>query len=94
MARRPGPDGNPRFGLSENIARVGIYSSIRVVRREGRVIRRNIVWLDPNGIAEQVVKSWMSSPGHRENLLDADRVSAAVGLHQKREHIFVTQNFF
>jgi len=88
------PDGKPRHGLSENIGRVGRYSSIQQSKRNEKVVGRRIRWQSEALLARQIVKGFLDSPAHKKNLLDPTKAYIGVGIHVYREHVFVTQNFF
>jgi len=88
------PDGKPRPGLSENIARVGRYSSIRQSTREEKIVRRRIGWQSEVMLARQIVRGLLDSPEHKKNMLDPTKAYQGVGIYVFREHVFVTQNFF
>ena len=87
-------EGKPRSGLSENIARVGRYSSIRQSTRNEKVVGRKIRWQSEAMLARQIVQGLIDSPEHKKNLLDPTKDYLGVGIHFFREHVFVTQNFF
>ena len=88
------PDGKPRHGLSENIGRVGRYSSIQQSKRNEKVVGRRIRWQSEDQLARQIIKGFIDSPAHKKNLLDPTKAYIGVGIHVYREHVFVTQNFF
>ena len=88
------PDGKLRPGLSENIARVGRYSSIRQSVRNEKVVNRRIGWQKEDALAFQIVQGLLNSPEHKKNMLDATKAYLGVGIYVFREHVFVTQNFF
>ncbi len=88
------PDGKPRPGLSENIARVGRYSSIRQSVRNEKVLNRRIGWQKEDDLARQIVRGLLNSPEHKKNILDPTKAYLGVGIYVFREHVFVTQNFF
>ena len=88
------PDGKPRHGLSENIGRVGRYSSIQQSKRNEKVVGRRIKWQSEALLGRQIVKGFLDSPAHKKNLLDPTKAFIGVGIHVYREHVFVTQNFF
>ena len=88
------PDGKPRHGLSENIGRVGRYSSIQQSKRNEKVVGRRIRWQSEAQLARQIIKGFIDSPAHKKNLLDPTKAYIGVGIHVYREHVFVTQNFF
>ena len=88
------PDGKPRQGLSENIGRVGRYSSIQQSKRNEKVVGRRIKWQSEALLARQIVKGFIDSPAHKKILLDPTKAFIGVGIHVFRDHVFVTQNFF
>ena len=88
------PDGKPRHGFSENIGRVGRYTSIEQSTRKNKVIGRRIHWQSEVMLARQIIKGFIDSPAHKKNLLDPTKAYIGVGVHVYREHVFVTQNFF
>ena len=47
----------------------------------------------PREIPRRVVRSWMSSAGHRINILDTRNVYGGIGLSQSGPHIVITQVF-
>lgn len=76
-----------RFG--ENIAR----NAYRVpVESDGHHVNRTI-----DELASHIVDQWLDSPGHRENLLDADWVREGIGValhpHRSGAFVFITQVF-
>lgn len=78
------------YGLAENIFMSNLYHS--VIYYNG-VPQYN--WMNQNDIAQLTVSGWMSSPGHRKNILtstyDKEGIGAAVSL--ERNEVYVTQNF-
>lgn len=88
------PDGKPRLGFSENIGRVGRYSSIQQSTRNEKLVGRRIRWQSEALLARQIIKGFIDSPAHKKNLLDPSKAYIGVGIHIHREHVFVTQNFF
>jgi uncharacterized protein YkwD len=48
---------------------------------------------NPETMAREIVDDWMSSPGHRENLLDPDYTHVGVGVSARRHTIRATQEF-
>ena len=88
------PDGVPRLGFSENIGRVGRYLSIKEIKRNGEIVRREFKWQSEAMIAKQIIKGFIDSEEHRKNLLDASKAYLGVGIYIHREHVFITQNFF
>jgi uncharacterized protein YkwD len=47
----------------------------------------------PQTLAKLIIADWMSSPGHRANLLDPDFTNMGVGVSARRHMIKVTQEF-
>ena len=88
------PDGKPRHGFSENIGRVGRYSSIQQSKRNEKLVGRRIKWQSEVLLGRQIVKGFLDSPAHKKNLIDPTKAYIGVGIHVYREHVFVTQNFF
>ena len=86
-------DGSYSYGLSENIfeyprvtlwtGRFGSYSPSEYHR-------------DSEAMAESLVQGWMRSPGHRENILDADarRIGVGVAIQESLEYGFVSETVF
>jgi uncharacterized protein YkwD len=48
---------------------------------------------NPRKIAQEIVNDWMSSPGHRENLLDPDFTHLGVGVSIRHHTLRATQEF-
>ena len=63
------------YGLAENIHQGWIYGSIRTLNGE----TVHVDWLTPEELAQSAVNGWMSSPGHRQNILDASYDRAGMG---------------
>jgi uncharacterized protein YkwD len=47
----------------------------------------------PQKMAKEIVADWMSSPGHRDNLLDPDFTHLGVGVSARHHSIRATQEF-
>jgi uncharacterized protein YkwD len=78
-------------GISENIALQHTYRRYREVVRGG-VRERTYEWNSAADIAEAVVNGWMSSTGHRANLLDRRVDRQGIGVHIEGDRVLVTQN--
>jgi uncharacterized protein YkwD len=78
-----------RTGLAENIYQNNLYS--RVLFRGGST---SYDWNTAEEIAVSTVEGWMSSPGHRRNILDPsfDRTGIGVDI-ALNDKIFITQVF-
>ncbi|NET86189.1 MAG: CAP domain-containing protein [Moorea sp. SIO1F2] len=52
-------------------------------------------WMTQGEIANSTVAGWMSSPGHRKNILTAtyDREGIGVAVSRERNEVYITQNF-
>lgn len=73
----------------ENIAQVGLYRS--AVRRGGKT---SYDWLTEEEVAEAVVKLWMGSKGHRQNILTPYFRQQGIGVFiAPDKKVYVTQNF-
>lgn len=77
-------------GLAENIFKSHLYKSITYYNG---VPSYN--WMIQSEIAQSTVSGWMSSPGHRKNILTAtyDKEGIGVAISLERNEIYVTQNF-
>ena len=91
-------DGSYSYGLSENVA-----EHPRVTRWMGRASAFHPADFDRDAeaMARGLVQGWMSSPGHRKNILDTDARRTGVGVAIQEtpvygyvsEFVFATQNF-
>lgn len=70
-------------GIAENIGTMPI----------GNVIGIGIVTEQEESVARALVKSWMESPGHRANILEAQYSHLGVGIAYKSEY-YATQDFW
>lgn len=96
--RAYGGDGSYSYGLSENIA-----EHPRVTQWLGRGRSYHPVDYDQDAeeAARGLVEGWMSSPGHRENILDREsrRIGVGIAIQEAPEYgyvsetIYATQNF-
>jgi uncharacterized protein YkwD len=77
-------------GIAENIFMSHLYSSITYYNG---VPHHN--WMSQIDIAKSTVMGWMSSPGHRQNILTAtyDKQGIGVAVSQERNQVYITQNF-
>ena len=91
-------DGSYSYGLSENVA-----EHPRVTQWMGFGMSYSPVDYDRDAeeAARGLVQGWMSSPGHRENILDRDsrRIGVGIAIQETPEYgyvsetIYATQNF-
>ena len=91
-------DGSYSYGLSENVA-----EHPRVTQWMGLGMSYRPVDYDHGAeeAARGLVQGWMSSPGHRENILDRDsrRIGVGIAIQEAPEYgyvsetIYATQNF-
>lgn len=96
--RAYGGDGSYTYGLSENIA-----EHPRVTQWMGRGRSYHPIGYDRDSeeAALGLVHGWMTSPGHRENILDRDarRIGVGVAIQKNQEYgyisetVYATQNF-
>jgi len=76
-------------GLGENLFQSAVFSSVTF----GSGGARTYQWMRADEIARQVVEGWMSSEGHRENVLKRDFDRQGIGVAITRGgKVFVTQN--
>ena len=78
------------FGLAENIHQGWLFAGYRTVN--GIATPYNLY--SPEEIAQNAVSGWMSSPGHRQNILDSsyDRAGVGIAIADYGKVLF-TQNF-
>lgn len=60
----------------------------------GNIIGIGYVSHDPDSIATAQVQSWMSSPGHRANILNPQYDRIGVGVAYDGFYYLSTQNFY
>lgn len=79
-------------GIAENIYYTYPYSSYQTTRRNGEELRR-YDWKTEEDIAEEIVRGWMESPGHRRNLLDPRYDQEGLGIERAGDdRLYITQN--
>ena len=91
-------DGSFSYGLSENIAE---HPRVTQWMGRGRSYRPVDYNRDAKDVAQELVQGWMTSPGHRENILDRDsyRIGLGVAVQESPEYgyisetVYATQNF-
>ena len=78
------------YGLAENIHQGWLYDSYRTLN--GRIVSYD--WFTLEGLARTAVDGWMTSPGHRQNILDDsyDRTGIGVAIAEDGK-VYITQNF-
>ena len=78
------------YGLAENIHQGWLYDSYST--RNGRIVSYD--WFTPEGLARTAVSGWMSSKGHRENILKPSYDKAGIGVAIAEDgKVYFTQNF-
>ena len=91
-------DGSYTYGLSENVAE---HPRATQWMGRGRSYHPVDYSRDAEDMARELVQGWMSSPGHRENILDRDarRTGVGVAIQESPEYgytsetVYATQNF-
>lgn len=91
-------DGSYSYGLSENIAE---HPKVTQWMDFGMSYRPVDFDRDAEEMARGLVQGWMSSPGHRENILDRDsrRIGVGIAIQETPEYgyisetVYATQNF-
>jgi uncharacterized protein YkwD len=71
------------LGIGENIGKMPT----------GNVVGHGYVNNDPESIARATVQAWMESPGHRENILNAQYARIGIGVAYDGTYYFGTQDF-
>jgi len=80
------------YGLGENLFYAHRYRRIRTVTDE-RGTRQTTDWKTVAEMAKEGVEGWMTSPGHRSNLLHRDFREHGIGVaFDAQQRVFVTQN--
>ena len=91
-------DGSYSYGLGENIAEHPRVTRWRGLGRSYRPVDYN---RDAEDMARSLVQGWMTSPGHRENILNMDsrRIGVGIAIQESpkygyiNEIVYATQNF-
>jgi uncharacterized protein YkwD len=85
---RPVSDSQFVIGLAENIFQGNLYSGVHT-----RGVEQSYDWNSADQIAEESVKAWMNSPGHRQNILDThERAGIGISISMDDE-VLITQVF-
>lgn len=71
------------IGIGENISKMPT----------GNVVGHGYVSNDPESIARATVQAWMDSPGHRENILNAQYARIGIGVAYDGTYYLGTQDF-
>ena len=73
---------------------MGSNSMVKLRITENGNESRNYKWKSFDALANEIVSQWMSSPGHKENILGKDYHSGGIGISTNvRYQVFVTQKF-
>lgn len=85
--------GGQRVGLGENIFTSYTYHSYKTALKNGEVtVTYN--WKSARELADEMIDTWLQSPGHKKNLLREDYTELGMGAFISEEHqLFVTQTF-
>ncbi|NEO32275.1 MAG: CAP domain-containing protein [Symploca sp. SIO3C6] len=77
-------------GISENIFKSHLYSCVTYYNGVPYYD-----WMTQDKLANLAVNGWMSSPGHRKNILTAtyDQEGIGVAVALERNEVYITQNF-
>jgi len=52
-----------------------------------------VIWKNEEEIAKETVTSWMSSPGHRKNILTPEFDETGIGIAEVNDYVIITQVF-
>lgn len=78
------------IGFAENIFQNNLYSRYTLING----IIREYDWNNEEEIAQSTVKGWMTSPGHRQNILTSDYYREGIGIAiSNDDKVFITQDF-
>jgi uncharacterized protein YkwD len=76
-------------GLAENIFQGNLYSRIRISANQ-----KSYDWNTSEELANQTVRGWMNSPGHRRNILEKNYTHEGIGIGISNDNkVYVTQLF-
>ncbi len=86
-------DGSYSYGLSENVAE---HPRVTQWVGRGRSYRPVDYDRDAEEAARGLVQGWMSSPGHRKNILDRDsrRIGVGIAIRETTEYGFVSETVY
>ena len=86
-------DGSYSYGLSENVAE---HPRVTQWVGRGRSYRPVDYDRDAEEAARGLVQGWMSSPGHRKNILDRDsrRIGVGIAIQETTEYGFVSETVY
>ena len=77
-------------GIAENIFQNNMYDSVTYL-----VIIPLYEWNDQHDLAVSTVNGWMSSYGHRENILDSSYSKTGLGVAiSSSDKVYITQDFW
>lgn len=76
-------------GIAENVAQHWLFTSYVT-----RGVYASYDWQTEESLAREIVDGWMSSPGHRQNILTGtyDRIGIGIGISAD-DAVYATQNF-
>ena len=75
---------------AENIFQNSLYDTLEYVNEIPAAYR----WTDMETIAESTVKGWMSSPGHRKNILEPSWRTEGIGIAISNDHkVYITDDY-
>ena len=87
---RKGHGSSFTYGLAENIHQTWLYSSY--TKQNGRIVSYD--WFTLEELAQRVVTGWMSSKGHKKNILTASYDRSGIGVAISKDgKVYSTQNF-
>ncbi len=89
MAERIHRSGWRPSAMAENIYRGALYAYVTSTVNQERIVHEDYAWEPPERLARQAVDGWMTSPGHRANLLRTSLELAGVGVAFDDEHRWV-----
>jgi len=83
-----------RVGIGENIYSCSTFTTSATVYH-GDVKEVTYEWISPEQLVEKTVIGWMTSPGHRRNVLEPAYIHQGIGIAiGSDEKVMVTQNLW
>jgi len=75
---------------AENIYENNLYDTVEYINDVPKLYH----WVDLEAIAETTVKGWMSSPGHRRNILEPSWKTEGIGVAITNDNkVYITEDF-
>jgi len=81
-------------GVAENIFLARLYDKVYTTKQDGRVIKKEYEWVDPNRLVQSIVQGWLNSPHHRKVMLSPQYDRQGIGAVVSGYDVYVTEDLF